>query len=54
MYDFLKIFFFSKKVIYLKLFKKNSLCKKIHSLRQTHSVKHEFYFQFRFATNEPV
>ena len=34
--------------------KKNSLCKKIHSVKQTHSVKDEFYFQFSFATNEQV
>ena len=63
MYDFLKIFFFSKKVIYLKKkfvspfkkfisIKRNSLCKKIHYLKQAHSVKHESYFQFSFATNE--
>ena len=32
--------------------KKKSLCKKIHSLKQTHSVKDQFYFQFSFATNE--
>ena len=38
----------------LILLKKNSLCKKIHSVKQTHSVKHEFYFQFSFATNEQV
>ena len=38
----------------LILLKKNSLYKKIHSLKQTHSVKHEFYFQFSFATNEQV
>ena len=48
------LFFFSKKVIYLKkylyplsknliLLKKNSVCKNIHSLKQTYSVKHEFY-----------
>ena len=65
MYDFYEIFFFSKKVIclkqiYVSLFKKfnsvkkKSLCKKIHSVKQTHSVKHEFYFQFSFATNERV
>ena len=70
MYDFFvkcKIFFFLKKrVIYLKLIfvstfkkfisvKKDSLCKKIHSVKQTHSVvKHEFYFQFSFATNKQV
>ena len=34
--------------------KKNSLCKKIHSVKQTYSVKDEFYFQFSFATNEQV
>ena len=66
MYDFYKIlFFFSNKVICLKLIfvspfkksnsvKKNSLYIKVHSLKQTHSVEHEFYFQFSFATNEQV
>ena len=60
-----KIFFFQIKLciqneyLYplsknLILLKKNSLCKKIHSVKQTHSVKHEFYFQFSFATNEQV
>ena len=57
MCDFLEIFFFffPQKVIYLKeIFvypfkkfnsvKKNSLGKNNHSLKQTHSVKHEFYF----------
>ena len=34
--------------------KKNSLCKKIHSVKQAHSVKDEFYFQFSSATNEQV
>ena len=34
--------------------KKNSLCIKIRSLKQTHYVVHEFYFQFSFATNEQV
>ena len=38
----------------LILLKRNSLCKKSHSLNQTHSVKHQFYFQFSFATNEQV
>ena len=58
--------FFSKNGIYLQYIfvspfkkfnsakKKYFLCKKIHSLKQTHSVKHEFYFQFSFATNEQV
>ena len=60
-----KNFFFSNKVIYLKnIFvspfkkfnpvKKNSLCEKINSVEQTHSVKDDFYFQFSFATNEQV
>ena len=60
-----KIFFFSNRVIYSKSIfvtpfkkfnsvKKNSLCKKIHSVRQNHSIKDEFYFQFSFATNEQV
>ena len=63
--DFSKIFFFPEKVICSKQIfvspfkkfnsvKKNSLCKKIYSVKQTHSVKHEFYFQFSFATNEQV
>ena len=63
--DFSKIFFFPKKVICSKQIfvspfkkfnsvKKNSLCKKFHSLKQAHSVKDEFYFQFSFATNEQV
>ena len=56
---FTKSFFFSKKVMYLFsknliLLKKNSLCKRIHSAKQTHSVKHEFFFQFNFTTNEQV
>ena len=38
----------------LILLKKNSACIKIHSLKQTHYVVHEFYFQFSFATNEQV
>ena len=38
----------------LFLLKKSSLCKKIHSVKQTRSVKDEFYFQFSFATNEQV
>ena len=57
--------FFSKKVVCLKSVfvspfkkfnsvKKNLLCEKIHSLKQTHSVKQNFYFQFSFATNEQV
>ena len=66
MYDFYKIFFcFFKKSYLFKInicapyqkinsVKKESLCKKIHSLKQTHSVKHKFYFQFSFATNEQV
>ena len=28
------------------------LLKKIYSVKQTHSVKDGFYFQFSFATNE--
>ena len=32
--------------------KKRSLCKKIYSVKQAHSVNNEFYFQFSFATNE--
>ena len=40
----------SKKLILLT----KSLCKKIHSLKQTHSVKHKLCFQFSFATNEQV
>ena len=57
-------FFFLKKSYLFKInisipfkknsVKKNSLCKKIHSVKQPHSVKHEFYFQFSFATNEQV
>ena len=31
-----------------------SLCKKLHSVKQTHSVKDEFNFQLSFATNEQV
>ena len=34
--------------------KKKSLYKRIHSVKQTHSVQDEFYFQFIFATNEQV
>ena len=33
------------------LLKKKSLCKNIHSVKQTHSVKHEFYFQFNFVSD---
>ena len=66
-YDFCKSYFFSKilffKLRYLKKIfaspfkkfnsaKKNLLCEKIHSVKQTHSVKD--YFQFSFATNEQV
>ena len=40
----------SKHLILLKI----SPCKKNHSVKQTHSVKDEFYFQFSFATNEQV
>ena len=60
MNNFLKIFFFCKKRIFVSPFKKfnsvkkNFLCKKMHPLKQTHSVKLEFYFQFSFATNEQV
>ena len=64
MYDFYKKNF-SKKVVCLKSVfvslskkfnsvKKNLLCEKIHSLKQTHSAKQNFYFQFSFATNEQV
>ena len=31
-----------------------SLCKINHSVKQTHSVKDESYFQFSFAPNEQV
>ena len=62
---FLKSFFFQKMLfIYNKylyplskniiLLKKYFICEKIHSLKQTHSVKHEFHFQFSLATNEQV
>ena len=60
MYDFLKIFFFFKKNCLFKVnylfnsVQKKPLCKKIHSLKQTLSVKHEFCFRFSFATNEQV
>ena len=69
MYDFYKkIIFLSKNQIklciqnkYLYSFSENLiLWKKVHSvkililLKQTHSVKDEFYFQFSFATNEQI
>ena len=65
MHDFYKIFFFQIKVFVLNkylyilsknliLLKKSSLCKTIHSVKQKHSVKDEFYFRFSFATNEQV
>ena len=64
MYDFYKIFFFFQKKLFVEnkylyplsnlILLKKSLCKKINSLKQTHSVKHKFYFQFSFATNEQV
>ena len=65
MYDFYKIFFvFQKKLIvknkYFYPLSKNlillekSLCKTIHSLKQTFSVKRKFYFQFSFVRNEQV
>ena len=58
-----KKFFFSNGVIHLKnIFvspfkkfipvKESSLYKKIYSVRHTHSVKDEFYFQFSFAINK--
>ena len=58
-----KNFFFSNGVIHLKnIFvspfkkfipvKESSLYKKIYSVRHTHSVKDEFYFQFSFAINK--
>ena len=60
-----KIFFFQIKLLIqnkylyplsknLILLKRNSLCKEIHSVKQTYSVKGEFYFLFSFATNEQV
>ena len=65
MYDFHKIFFFQKELFvenkYLNPFSKKLILlkkihsvKKIHSEKQMHSVKHEFHFQFSFATNEQV
>ena len=38
----------------LILLKEISLCKKIHSGKQTHYVKDQFNFQFSFATNEQI
>ena len=63
MYDFHKIFFFQKELFvenkYLNPFsKKLILLKKIHSVKkihsEKHSVKHEFHFQFSFATNNKL
>ena len=62
---FFSVIFFPNKNIYLnELFvspfkkfnsvEKISLGKKIHSVKQTHSVKDKFYFEFSFATNEQV
>ena len=56
---FTKTFFFQKKIFvlnkYLHPLSKNLiLLKKIYPAKKTHSVKHEFYFQFSFATNEQV
>ena len=54
---FTKTIFFQKKIFvlnkYLHPLSKNLiLLKKIYPAKKTHSVKHEFYFQFSFATNE--
>ena len=55
-----KVFFFQINYLFTSPFKKfnsvkkNPLCKKIHFVKQTHSLKDEFYFQFSFATNEQV
>ena len=65
MYDFRKIFFFKKSClckinIFVSPFKKFNSVKKTSSVKNsilkklTHSVKHECYYQFRFATNEQV
>ena len=56
---FTKTIFFQKKIFvlnkYLHPLSKNLiLLKKIYPAKKTHSVKHEFYFQFSFATNEQV
>ena len=61
-YDFYKIFLISnvfKISICIPFQKFNSNQKKspskiIHFLKQSHSVQHEFYLQFSFATNEQV
>ena len=59
MYDFHKNFFFSKRNIWFKYisaspFKKFNSVKKNPPCKKKHSGKHEFYFQFSFATNEQV
>ena len=59
MYDFHKNFCENHTYVFLNIYlhplsKNLILLKKIYPAKKTHSVKHEFYFQFSFATNEQV